>query len=122
MIVDSSRDWDHRGLGRALEEALRRGAKRVYAGTRRPLAHLMRRLILVPAFVLSICNIIFPYQPDQTVRNADQDGVPIRVRVLQRRRARGHRRVLRARRRCLAVPQRDRVPRVYSPNMVKSFQ
>src|SRR5712691_2973236 len=53
------------GLGRALEEALRRGAKRVYAGTRRPLAHLMGRLILVPAFVLSSCNIIFPYQPDQ---------------------------------------------------------
>jgi hypothetical protein len=25
----------------------------------------MRRLILVPAFVLSNCNIIFPYQPDQ---------------------------------------------------------
>ncbi|MEW9554937.1 SDR family NAD(P)-dependent oxidoreductase [Nonomuraea sp. NPDC050783] len=30
----------NRGIGRALvEEALRRGAKRVYAGTRRPLAH-----------------------------------------------------------------------------------
>ena len=30
----------HRGIGRALvEEALRRGAKRVYAGTRQPLAH-----------------------------------------------------------------------------------
>src|SRR5947207_15431945 len=30
----------NRGIGKALvEEALRRGAKRVYAGTRRPLAH-----------------------------------------------------------------------------------
>src|SRR5262245_15582180 len=30
----------NRGIGRALvEEALRRGAKRVYAGTRQPLAH-----------------------------------------------------------------------------------
>ena len=30
----------NRGIGRALvEEALARGAKRVYAGTRRPLAH-----------------------------------------------------------------------------------
>ena len=30
----------NRGIGRALvEEALRRGARRVYAGTRQPLAH-----------------------------------------------------------------------------------
>ena len=30
----------NRGIGRALvEEALNRGAKRVYAGTRRPLTH-----------------------------------------------------------------------------------
>ncbi len=35
----------NRGIGRALvEEALRRGAKRVYAGTRQPLAHLDRRV------------------------------------------------------------------------------
>src|ERR1700733_12126604 len=35
----------NRGLGRALvEEALRRGAKRVYAGTRRPYTHLDRRV------------------------------------------------------------------------------
>jgi NAD(P)-dependent dehydrogenase (short-subunit alcohol dehydrogenase family) len=35
----------NRGIGRALvEEALRRGAKRVYAGTRRPLAHLDGRV------------------------------------------------------------------------------
>ena len=35
----------NRGLGRALvEEALRRGAKRVYAGTRRPFTHLDRRV------------------------------------------------------------------------------
>jgi len=35
----------NRGLGRALvDEALRRGAKRVYAGTRKPLAHPDRRV------------------------------------------------------------------------------
>jgi NAD(P)-dependent dehydrogenase (short-subunit alcohol dehydrogenase family) len=35
----------NRGIGRALvEEALRRGAKRVYAGTRRPLAHVDGRV------------------------------------------------------------------------------
>jgi NAD(P)-dependent dehydrogenase (short-subunit alcohol dehydrogenase family) len=35
----------NRGIGRALvEEALRRGAKRVYAGTRKPLAHSDRRV------------------------------------------------------------------------------
>jgi NAD(P)-dependent dehydrogenase (short-subunit alcohol dehydrogenase family) len=36
----------NRGIGRALvEEALRRGAKRVYAGTRQPLAHSNERVI-----------------------------------------------------------------------------
>ena len=36
----------NRGIGRALvEEALRRGASRVYAGTRRPLAHPDPRVI-----------------------------------------------------------------------------
>src|SRR5918995_6796502 len=35
----------NRGIGQALvEEALRKGAKRVYAGTRRPLAHLDGRV------------------------------------------------------------------------------
>ena len=35
----------NRGIGQALvEEALRRGAKRVYAGTRRPLAHVDGRV------------------------------------------------------------------------------
>ncbi len=35
----------NRGIGQALvEDALRRGAKRVYAGTRQPLAHLDRRV------------------------------------------------------------------------------
>jgi NAD(P)-dependent dehydrogenase (short-subunit alcohol dehydrogenase family) len=35
----------NRGIGQALvEEALRRGAKRVYAGTRQPLAHVDRRV------------------------------------------------------------------------------
>jgi NAD(P)-dependent dehydrogenase (short-subunit alcohol dehydrogenase family) len=35
----------NRGIGQALvEEALRRGAKRVYAGTRQPLTHLDGRV------------------------------------------------------------------------------
>src|SRR6267154_6094623 len=43
-----------RGIGQALvEEALRRGAKRVYAGTRQPLAHLDRR---VTALTLDVSN------------------------------------------------------------------
>jgi len=44
----------NRGLGRALvEEALRRGAKRVYAGTRQPLPHSDRR---VTPFTLDVTN------------------------------------------------------------------
>jgi NAD(P)-dependent dehydrogenase (short-subunit alcohol dehydrogenase family) len=39
----------NRGIGQALvEEALRRGAKRVYAGTRQPLTHSDRRVTPVP--------------------------------------------------------------------------
>jgi len=35
----------NRGIGKALvEEAMRRGAKRVYAGTRQPLSHSDRRV------------------------------------------------------------------------------
>jgi NAD(P)-dependent dehydrogenase (short-subunit alcohol dehydrogenase family) len=45
----------NRGIGQALvEEALRRGAKRVYAGTRQPLAHLDRR---VTALTLDVTNV-----------------------------------------------------------------
>jgi NAD(P)-dependent dehydrogenase (short-subunit alcohol dehydrogenase family) len=44
----------NRGLGRALvEEALRRGAKRVYAGTRKPLAHADGR---VTPLILDVTN------------------------------------------------------------------
>lgn len=44
----------NRGIGQALvEEALRRGAKRVYAGTRRPLAHVDER---VTPLVLDVTN------------------------------------------------------------------
>jgi NAD(P)-dependent dehydrogenase (short-subunit alcohol dehydrogenase family) len=44
----------NRGIGRALvEEALRRGAKRVYAGTRQPLAHLDER---VTPLMLDVTN------------------------------------------------------------------
>src|SRR5690349_22467699 len=39
----------NRGIGRALvEEALRRGARRVYAGTRQPLVHPDRRVTALP--------------------------------------------------------------------------
>jgi NAD(P)-dependent dehydrogenase (short-subunit alcohol dehydrogenase family) len=45
----------NRGIGKALvEEALRRGAKRVYAGTRQPLAHLDGR---VTPLTLDVTNI-----------------------------------------------------------------
>ena len=44
----------NRGIGRALvEEALRRGAQRVYAGTRRPFAHPDER---VSAVMLDVTN------------------------------------------------------------------
>jgi NAD(P)-dependent dehydrogenase (short-subunit alcohol dehydrogenase family) len=44
----------NRGIGQALvEEALRRGAKRVYAGTRQPLAHLDGR---VTPLILNVTN------------------------------------------------------------------
>jgi len=44
----------NRGIGQALvEEALRRGAKRVYAGTRQPLAHLDGR---VTPLILDVTN------------------------------------------------------------------
>jgi NAD(P)-dependent dehydrogenase (short-subunit alcohol dehydrogenase family) len=44
----------NRGIGQALvEEALRRGAKRVYAGTRQPLAHSDRR---VTPLMLDVTN------------------------------------------------------------------
>jgi NAD(P)-dependent dehydrogenase (short-subunit alcohol dehydrogenase family) len=44
----------NRGIGKALvEEALRRGAKRVYAGTRQPLAHLDERVTALTLDVTS---------------------------------------------------------------------
>lgn len=47
-----------RGIGRALvEEALRRGAKRVYAGTRGPMAHADERVIPVILDVTSATDI-----------------------------------------------------------------
>ena len=56
----------NRGLGRALvEEALRRGATRVYAGTRRPLVHPDRR---VTALTLDVTD------PAQVQRAAEQVG------------------------------------------------
>jgi NAD(P)-dependent dehydrogenase (short-subunit alcohol dehydrogenase family) len=48
----------NRGIGRALvEEALRRGAKRVYAGTRQPLAHPDRRVTPVSLDVTNAAQI-----------------------------------------------------------------
>jgi NAD(P)-dependent dehydrogenase (short-subunit alcohol dehydrogenase family) len=48
----------NRGIGQALvEEALRRGAKRVYAGTRQPLAHADERVAPVTLDVTSAAQI-----------------------------------------------------------------
>ncbi len=48
----------NRGIGQALvEEALRRGAKRVYAGTRQPLAHLDGRVTPLTLDVTSVSQI-----------------------------------------------------------------
>ena len=48
----------NRGIGRALvEEALRRGARRVYAGTREPWAHSDRRVLPLTLDVTSAADI-----------------------------------------------------------------
>jgi NAD(P)-dependent dehydrogenase (short-subunit alcohol dehydrogenase family) len=48
----------NRGIGRALvEEALRRGAKRVYAGTRQPLAHFDGRVMPLTLDVTNAAHI-----------------------------------------------------------------
>jgi len=48
----------NRGIGQALvEEALRRGAKRVYAGTRQPLAHADRRATPLTLDVTNVSQI-----------------------------------------------------------------
>ena len=48
----------NRGIGQALvEEALRRGAKRVYAGTRRPFSHLDRRVTPLTLDVTNAAHI-----------------------------------------------------------------
>jgi NAD(P)-dependent dehydrogenase (short-subunit alcohol dehydrogenase family) len=48
----------NRGLGKALvEEALRRGAKRVYAGARQPIAHADRRVTLLMLDVTNAAQI-----------------------------------------------------------------
>src|ERR1700678_2521199 len=56
----------NRGIGKALvEEALRRGAKRVYAGTRQPLAHPNER---VTPLTLDVTN---PEQTQQAVEKVE---------------------------------------------------
>ncbi len=48
----------NRGIGKALvEEALRRGAKRVYAGTRQPLSHSDRRVTPLTLDVTNAAHI-----------------------------------------------------------------
>ena len=48
----------NRGIGKALvEEALRRGAKRVYAGTRQPLSHSDRRVMPLTLDVTNAAHI-----------------------------------------------------------------
>jgi NAD(P)-dependent dehydrogenase (short-subunit alcohol dehydrogenase family) len=48
----------NRGIGQALvEEALRRGAKRVYAGTRQPLSHPDERVTPLPLDVTDVAQI-----------------------------------------------------------------
>jgi NAD(P)-dependent dehydrogenase (short-subunit alcohol dehydrogenase family) len=58
-----------RGIGRALvEEALRRGAKRVYAGTRQPLAHPDER---VTPLILDVTNAVQVQEAAQNVDSLD---------------------------------------------------
>src|SRR5262245_45918231 len=59
----------NRGIGRALvEEALRRGVKRVYAGTRKPLAHLDER---VTTLTLDVTNAAQIRDAAEKVRSLD---------------------------------------------------
>jgi NAD(P)-dependent dehydrogenase (short-subunit alcohol dehydrogenase family) len=62
----------NRGLGKALvEEALRRGAKRVYAGARQPIAHADRRVTLL---MLDVTNAA---QIGAAVEKVDAIDIPI---------------------------------------------
>src|SRR5262245_17001792 len=59
----------NRGIGQALvEEALRRGAKRVYAGTRQPLVHLDRR---VTPLTLDVTNAAQIQEAVEGVKSLD---------------------------------------------------
>jgi NAD(P)-dependent dehydrogenase (short-subunit alcohol dehydrogenase family) len=70
----------NRGIGRALvEEALGRGAKRVYAGTRQPLAHPDTRVTSVTLDVTSAVQI------------SSRPYVSVHRRVLAQRRGQGTR-------------------------------
>ena len=58
MTIEDKAVLVTRGIGQALvEEALRRGAKRVYAGTRQPLAHLDGRVTPVTLDVTNAAQI-----------------------------------------------------------------
>src|SRR5499427_6223303 len=59
----------NRGIGQALvEEALRRGANRVYAGTRQPLAHFAER---VTPLILDVTNAAQIQGAVETVESLD---------------------------------------------------
>ena len=61
--------WANRGIGQALvEEALRRGVKRVYAGTREPLAHSDRR---VTPLTLDVTNAVQTQAAVERVESLD---------------------------------------------------
>ena len=61
--------WANRGIGQALvEEALRRGVKRVYAGTRQPLAHSDRR---VTPLTLDVTNAVQTQAAVERVESLD---------------------------------------------------
>ena len=82
----------NRGIGKALvEEALRRGAKRVYAGTRQPLSHSDRRVMPLTLDVTNAAHIQIAVERvedlDSCDRGITRDGIykqmPIRRRLRQ---------------------------------------
>ena len=72
----------NRGIGQALvEEALRRGAKRVYAGTRQPLSHADRR---VTPLTLDVTNAAQIADAVERIEYLDRCGKCIRRRTRRR--------------------------------------
>ena len=72
----------NRGIGEALvEEALRRGAKRVYAGTRQALAHADARVAPLTLDVTNAAQIRRAVERVETVATIDGDGLAIALFV-----------------------------------------